>query len=380
MTEPNVQGEKRLEEPPLSANNSNTGKEVKDREIDHITNVSSSKSADEKNDDASAKSVADTTTTTSSEPPKQQKEPDVVLDKLLDPTEFKETVSSLWGWVAGSANLAAQKVSSASSTVQTLASKVESMASTVVTIASRENEMNNNNNEGKGGETDGSKKPHLPAATILPWDMVPSENKAEARARVMKLSMDDKTFLVPPPPITGFVYDVEASAGVAERLTQIDPLLSSKRFKLVPKRIDERNFWLNYFYRIHLVVDALGASSPSLAAEAVVSEEGEEERGNAVGGTNSSPSSFTPSAAGIPIPTGGGSTTATTSSSPAAGTASQHNTKRAWEEEMRAEMETVRKNDESFEMMDGEDAYSVESGEMDEAELEEIRRIKEEEE
>lgn len=47
---------------------------------------------------------------------------------------------------------------------------------------------------------------------------------------------------------------------------------------------------------------------------------------------------------------------------------------------MRAEMETVRKNDESFEMMDGEDAYSVESGEMDEAELEEIRRIKEEEE
>jgi len=59
----------------------------------------------------------------------------------------------------------------------------------------------------------------------------------------------------------------------AQRMLEVDALLSSKRFKLVPKQVEEPIFWQNYFYRVHLITSALGASSSSSSAAATTTPE-----------------------------------------------------------------------------------------------------------
>lgn len=133
--------------------------------------------------------------------------------------------------------------------------------------------------------------------------------------------MDDQSFLVPPPKEANFTYNVEANLLIAERLIQVDPLLGSKRFKLVPKQIDEVNFWTNYLYRVNLIVDALGVS---LVKGGEVHQEKQNEENN---NNNVQDPLISESASS----TGG---------------------KQPWEEEMRKELETIKKNDESFDMME----------------------------
>ena len=130
--------------------------------------------------------------------------------------------------------------------------------------------------------------------------------------------MDDQSFLVPPPKEANFTYNVEANLLIAERLIQVDPLLGSKRFKLVPKHIDEVNFWTNYLYRVNLIVDALGVSLVKGS-----------EQVNEVGENNNNIQDPLIEAA-----------------------SSTSNKQQPWDEEIRKELETIKKNDESFDMME----------------------------
>ena len=43
---------------------------------------------------------------------------------------------------------------------------------------------------------------------------------------------------------------------VALATLEADPKLQDARFKLVPARIKEEEFWRNYFYRVQLILES----------------------------------------------------------------------------------------------------------------------------
>jgi len=116
-------------------------------------------------------------------------------------------------------------------------------------------------------ESEVSKASAVTSAASLPWESAHLERRAEARERVLKLSMDDHTFTIPPPKEAAFVYDAAARDPYAARLLDTDALLSAKRFKLVPKTVDEQDFWRNYFYRVDLILNAMGVPPPMAEKE-----------------------------------------------------------------------------------------------------------------
>jgi len=227
-------------------------------------------------------------------------EPEEVLQKLLSPEDLK----SMWGWASSIASIAVEKTQSA-------VEKAKVISAPLLTAAMEATQ------EPKAATPAPSASPAVP----LPWESAAPENVQDARARVLKLSSDDKTFLVPPP--VDFVYSADEKAGVAQRLLETDPLLSAKRFKLVPKMVDEVNFWKNYFYRVELVLGALGVKE----------------------------------AAAVPNSPAGGSALGATAAVGAAPTSGGHEGGEDWEEEMRKELAAVRTMDdeENFDMLEDDE-------------------------
>lgn len=105
-------------------------------------------------------------------------------------------------------------------------------------------------------------------AGVLPWEERASAQFSDAiRDRILELSSDDKTFLVPPPDAVGFSFDFEARAADARKVMAADPKLQEKRFSLVPKEIEEASFWRNYFYRVSLIKEAYQSGQERDAGE-----------------------------------------------------------------------------------------------------------------
>ncbi|KAG0367844.1 hypothetical protein BC939DRAFT_473417 [Gamsiella multidivaricata] len=120
---------------------------------------------------------------------------------------------------------------------------------------------------------------------ILPaWAGMPDEDKI--KARILSLSKDKRNFLLPPPPGTDFVFDMNVYSTTAFATLKQDPNLNRMRFSLVPKEIEELVFWRNYFYRVSLLKQfALAAASggtdslADLASDSTTTENGAENGG-----------------------------------------------------------------------------------------------------
>ena len=113
-----------------------------------------------------------------------------------------------------------------------------------------------------------------------PWDVV-SESDVEAREtvkqRVIKLSEYQSNFLNSPPDESGWTFDYNENAKVAMNLMQIDGRLSKMRFKLVPSKMKEVDFWSHYFYCVSLIIENYTATA------GVVTEANENGKSNASG-------------------------------------------------------------------------------------------------
>ncbi|KAG0322824.1 Synapse-associated protein 1 [Dissophora globulifera] len=105
---------------------------------------------------------------------------------------------------------------------------------------------------------------------VLPaWTGLPDEEKI--KARILSLSKDKRNFLLPPPPGTDFVFDMNAYSSTAVATLKQDPNLEKMRFYLVPREVEELVFWRNYFYRVSLlkqVALAAAAGAPDALADA----------------------------------------------------------------------------------------------------------------
>ncbi|KAJ6215626.1 hypothetical protein RDWZM_010126 [Blomia tropicalis] len=84
-----------------------------------------------------------------------------------------------------------------------------------------------------------------------PW--VGCEDEEQVKTEVLSLSADKRNFVRAPPGGVEFQFDMAASFPVALALLREDPELSKMRYEIVPKLVNEENFWRNYFYRVSLI-------------------------------------------------------------------------------------------------------------------------------
>jgi len=275
-----------------------------------VAAVASSNSKAEQPGEQKSESVSatKTSTTTTEEGNKlfvveEHHETEEVIERLLDVKGLEQSVTGLWGWMSGGVSKVAEKASQVAQQASQVAEKAEQQAKLVAEKAEQQAKLVAENARQQASimaekaaqakalaaqqaselaatvsktmedksttETVISKPPSVIPAAALPWETAHPERRAEARERVLKLSMDDHTFTIPPPKEANFSYDAVAREPYAARMLDTDALLSAKRFKLVPKVVDEHDFWRNYFYRVDLILGGLGV--PATPAESSVS-------------------------------------------------------------------------------------------------------------
>ncbi|GBM70629.1 Synapse-associated protein 1 [Araneus ventricosus] len=84
-----------------------------------------------------------------------------------------------------------------------------------------------------------------------PW--AGTEDEENVKQQILSLSADKRNFLRNPPTGVMFDFNFDSMYPVAESMLKEDPALEKMRFEIVPKLINEENFWRNYFYRVQLV-------------------------------------------------------------------------------------------------------------------------------
>lgn len=97
----------------------------------------------------------------------------------------------------------------------------------------------------------------------FPWESVNESNCdnveetiAIIKEKIIKLSEYQSNFLTPPPKDSGWAFDYDDNAKMAMNLMKVDSRLNKLRFKLVPSKLKEIDFWSNYFYHISLIVES----------------------------------------------------------------------------------------------------------------------------
>ncbi|KAL1234113.1 Synapse-associated protein [Trichinella pseudospiralis] len=112
------------------------------------------------------------------------------------------------------------------------------------------------------------------SAAVSIWDGF--ENEFLVKKQIMSLSLDEEAFLRAPPAGTEFTFDFDSYVSQAEAALKADPNLEKIRFRLVPRKIKEEEFWRNYFYRVYLV-KSNAAGAAELATPVETAEDGRTE-------------------------------------------------------------------------------------------------------
>uniref|UniRef100_A0A023F2E9 Putative synapse-associated protein n=1 Tax=Triatoma infestans TaxID=30076 RepID=A0A023F2E9_TRIIF len=104
-----------------------------------------------------------------------------------------------------------------------------------------------------------AEKSAVGAASVPPWLGCP--NQQALKQECLALSQDRRNFVRAPPEGVDFTFEYETQFAVCEAILAEDPNLEKMRFELVPKVINEENFWRNYMYRVSLICQANELSS-----------------------------------------------------------------------------------------------------------------------
>ena len=97
---------------------------------------------------------------------------------------------------------------------------------------------------------------HNPPPALPLWHTF-SEDKsvleAELKQRILRLATDPRTFLSSAPDPALFPFSLELALPHIQLALQNDPLLARMQYRLVPRKVSERQFWTNYMYRVSMV-------------------------------------------------------------------------------------------------------------------------------
>jgi len=112
-----------------------------------------------------------------------------------------------------------------------------------------------------------------------PWAVQSKDNKdtsveEDLKRRILKLTKDQTNFIAKAPDSSVFSFDMKAATPYATKAIELDVDLRKLRFKLVPQKVPETEFWRNYFYRVSLIREQLSVEPLNLSSEAkIVSDE-----------------------------------------------------------------------------------------------------------
>eukprot|EP00484_Ammonia_sp_Unknown_P002310 CAMPEP_0197073204 /NCGR_PEP_ID=MMETSP1384-20130603/210489_1 /TAXON_ID=29189 /ORGANISM="Ammonia sp." /LENGTH=504 /DNA_ID=CAMNT_0042512037 /DNA_START=16 /DNA_END=1530 /DNA_ORIENTATION=- len=118
-------------------------------------------------------------------------------------------------------------------------------------------------------ETDLSRRKRLKREQIMssghpPWHIDEKTHAQqiqfmdELRLNILKLCEDENNFLIKAPTSTSvFDFKLEYALPYAQCALREDPVLPDIRFKMVPKKLTEEQFWKNYFYRVNVIRESL---------------------------------------------------------------------------------------------------------------------------
>jgi len=89
-------------------------------------------------------------------------------------------------------------------------------------------------------------------APVPPW-VGYNGDEEKLKLEILELSTDSRNFIRTPPPGVEFTFDYEVAHPIALATLEEDENLKEMRFKLVPGKMSEEQFWKNYFYRVQLI-------------------------------------------------------------------------------------------------------------------------------
>jgi len=106
-----------------------------------------------------------------------------------------------------------------------------------------------------------------------PWTVRDKEDKdasleEDLKRRILKLTKDQTNFIAKAPDASVFAFDMKAATPYATKAIEQDVELRKLRFKLVPQKVQEAEFWRNYFYRVSLIREQLSVEPLRLSTEA----------------------------------------------------------------------------------------------------------------
>ncbi|CAI9729201.1 Hypothetical predicted protein [Octopus vulgaris] len=186
--------------------------------------------------------------------------PDKVDEKIEAAKQAIEDVSTKavsaakeWGSYLFSVGKFASKT--VADTAKQLKTTVEEK--TILGEFTREQEKFVNENKEKGKHAE---------AAVPPW--VGYNEEETMKKQILALSSDKRNFLRNPPAGVQFSFDFDTVYPIAMATLQEDPELQKMRFELVPKQINEENFWRNYFYRVSLIKQSTQLTSIAQSTDA----------------------------------------------------------------------------------------------------------------
>jgi hypothetical protein len=92
---------------------------------------------------------------------------------------------------------------------------------------------------------------------------------AAAMPKVLDISSSISNFSAPPP-TTDYKFDMNLHVELAKELLQIDEKLARIRFEMVPKVMQDSDFWKNYFYRVFLIIQEHNLQLTSLPNDTLI--------------------------------------------------------------------------------------------------------------
>jgi len=105
-----------------------------------------------------------------------------------------------------------------------------------------------------------------------PWIVRPKEGmdsnvEEDLKCRILKLTKDETNFIAKAPDSSVFAFDMKVAVPYATKALEHDSDLRQLRFKLVPKKVKETEFWRNYFYRVSLLREQLSVEPLHLSTK-----------------------------------------------------------------------------------------------------------------
>eukprot|EP01102_Stenamoeba_stenopodia_P018638 TRINITY_DN6872_c0_g1_i1.p1 TRINITY_DN6872_c0_g1~~TRINITY_DN6872_c0_g1_i1.p1 ORF type:complete len:299 (+),score=89.03 TRINITY_DN6872_c0_g1_i1:181-1077(+) len=111
---------------------------------------------------------------------------------------------------------------------------------------------------------------------VPPWEDLPRDAEAEVienvRKQILSLPKNKRNFMENPPSDVTFDFNYEEYLPVCIASLKADPQLERMRFYLVPQYIREQRFWRNYFYRVKIIKEAHGLVPAPPRVESVKSQ------------------------------------------------------------------------------------------------------------